>query len=241
MDGGERGSTGVRPCAHAQGRAGCGSVLLVAALLLAPAVLPPPAARAGELAVRVDQADHRPLPGAVITVFPLDAAAPPVAPVQAVMDQVGLSFKPDVLVIPVGSSVVFPNTDTVSHQVYSFSPAHSFQLPLYRGKPYPPERFNRPGLVTLGCNIHDDMLAYILVTDAPYFGRTDAAGNWAQKDLPRGRYRVEIWSPRLREPEEALRQEVAVTDAGPAQAGFHAAHALRPAPMQKRPHSWDAY
>ena len=197
-------------------------------------------ARAGELSVTVLQADHRPLPGAVITVQPLDATAAPAPPIQAVMDQVDLSFKPDLLVIPVGSSVVFPNTDRVSHEVYSFSPAHPFQLPLYRGKPYPPERFSRAGLVTLGCNIHDAMLAYILVTDAPYFGRTDPGGAWVQKDLPRGRYRITLWHPRLREP-DPLQQEAVVGATDRVEAVIHIAQALRPAPLQSRPHSWDAY
>ena len=88
------------------------------------------------------------------------------------MDQVDLAFVPDVLVVPVHSSVQFPNSDAVRHQVYSFSSARQFQLPLYRGKPYPPVTFAQPGVVTLGCNIHDNMIAYIVVTAAPFFGRT---------------------------------------------------------------------
>ncbi len=95
------------------------------------------------------------------------------------VDQVDRAFAPDLLVIPLGSTVEFPNSDSVSHQIYSFSPAKRFQLPLYRGKPYPPVHFDQAGVVTLGCNIHDDMLAYLVVTDAPWFGRTDAAGAWS--------------------------------------------------------------
>ena len=105
------------------------------------------------------------------------------------MDQVDRAFAPDLLVIPVGSTVEFPNSDSVSHQIYSFSPAKRFQLPLYRGKPYPPVHFDQAGVVTLGCNIHDEMLAYVLVTDAPYFGRTEAGGTWSV-EVPRGHYRV---------------------------------------------------
>ena len=112
-------------------------------------------------------------------------ALPPAPPVHAIMDQVNLAFVPDVLVIPVHSTVQFPNSDAVSHQVYSFSSARQFQLPLYRGKPYPPVTFDQPGIVTLGCNIHDNMLAYIVVTAAPFFGRTDAATeNGARTDVP---------------------------------------------------------
>ena len=72
----------------------------------------------------------------------------------------------------------FPNNDTVSHQVYSFSAAKRFQLPLYKGEVHPPVTFDRPGLVVLGCNIHDVMVGYIYVTDAPYFGKTDREGGF---------------------------------------------------------------
>ena len=97
---------------------------------------------------------------------------------------VDLNFVPDVTVVPVGSSVSFPNSDDVSHQVYSFSPARRFQLPLYRGKPHAPVVFDQPGIVTLGCNIHDNMVAYIVVTPAPFYGRTDQRGGWVIPNLP---------------------------------------------------------
>ena len=100
-------------------------------------------------------ADGHALPGAVVTVQPLDGPVHHAAPLHAVIDQVNRAFAPDLLVIPVGSTVAFPNSDSVSHQIYSFSPTKRFQLPLYRGKPYPPVHFDQPGVVTLGCNIHD--------------------------------------------------------------------------------------
>ncbi len=198
------------------------------------------AARPADLQVRVTQVNGKPLPGAVVTVRAL-GTAPPAAPVQAVMDQVDLAFTPDVLVIPVGSTVSFPNTDRTGHEVYSFSSAHYFKLPLYRGKPYPPEHFDRAGLVTLGCNIHDAMLAYILVTDASYYGRTAADGSWSQPDVARGRYRIEVWSPRLTETAQTLQREITVDAAEHAVAEIRVEHGLRPAEISKRPHSWDAY
>src|SRR5579862_2153579 len=163
----------MRPPARARrpGRAATASaaaLLVLGAALLAARPLP-----AATLLVNVQAADGHALPGAVITVRSLDTPARHAPPVHAVMDQVDKAFIPDLLVIPVDSTVAFPNSDAVSHQIYSFSPAKRFQLPLYRGKPYPPVRFEQPGVVTLGCNIHDQMLAYLLVTDAPYFGRTD--------------------------------------------------------------------
>ena len=224
-----------------------GLPLLRLARLLAPAALSllgalsSAAGAAATLAVTVRLQDDKPLPGAVVSAYPLDAPARPAAPIKASMDQVNLAFAPDVLVIPVGSAVDFPNTDATSHEVYSFSPAHKFQLPLYRGKRYPPERFDKVGLVTLGCNIHDHMLAYILVTDAPYFGRTGSDGVWAVGGVTPGRYRIEIWHPRLRGAPSALSREVTVGDSAQAQLLVRLAQPLRPAPLEGRPHSWDAY
>jgi hypothetical protein len=151
------------------------------------------------------------------------------------MDQINRTFVPDLLIIPVGSTVAFPNSDSVSHQIYSFSPAHRFQLPLYRGKPYPPVDFDEPGIVTLGCNIHDSMLAYVLVTAAPYFGRTDAAGSWSV-ELPHGTYQVTVWHPRMQESS----QETVTVDADRADLTVRVTKALKPAPLESR-HSWDTY
>jgi plastocyanin len=212
-----------------------------AALLMLLGALAAARVGAATLAVSVQLPNGKPLPGAVITVVPLDAAAKPSAAVHAIMDQVNLAFAPDVLVIPVGSTVEFPNTDSTSHQVYSFSPAHKFQLPLYRGKPYPPEHFDRAGLVTLGCNIHDNMLGYILVTDAPYFGTTNAAGEWSAAGIARGRYRVEIWHPRIRDEADDLRATISVDESDPARLALRLKKSLRPATLEGRPHSWDAY
>src|SRR5580765_7142348 len=146
-------------------------------------------ARAATLVIHVQTVDGHALAGAVVTAYPLDGPPRHAAPLRAVMDQVNRAFEPDLLVVPVGSTIEFPNSDSVSHQIYSFSPAKRFQLPLYRGKPYPPTHFDQPGVVTLGCNIHDEMLAYLLVTDAPWYGRTNEAGSWSA-EVPHGRYRV---------------------------------------------------
>jgi len=139
----------------------------VGALLCALLCCAGTGAQAATLVVNVLKRDGKPLPGAVITAEP-QSSTDPAPPVKAIMDQVNLAFLPDVLVIPVHSTVQFPNSDAVGHQVYSFSSARQFQLPLYRGKPYPPVQFDQPGVVTLGCNIHDNMIAYVLVTDAPF-------------------------------------------------------------------------
>jgi plastocyanin len=197
--------------------------------------------QAASLTVTVHAPDGKPIEGAVLTAQALDGANHRGPPVQAVVSQADLAFTPDLLVIPVGSSVEFPNTDSVSHQIYSFSPAKRFQLPLYRGKPYPPVRFEQPGVVTLGCNIHDPMLAYIIVTDARFFGRTDASGSWSATDVPRGRYRIAVWHPRLREAPSDLERELTVGETDRAELSLQLGKPLRPAPLTGRPHSWDAY
>ncbi|MBC8025552.1 MAG: methylamine utilization protein [Steroidobacteraceae bacterium] len=194
-------------------------------------------ASAATLEVTALQRNGKPLAGAVMTLEAQAPTLPPIAPLQAVMDQIDLAFAPDVLVVPVNSSVRFPNSDAVSHQVYSFSSARKFQLPLYRGKPYPPVAFDEPGIVTLGCNIHDRMLAYIVVTAAPYFGRTDAAGHWSVSDLPAGRYLLTLWHPLLNEG-QAPGRVVEMTQEHES-LELRLVKPLRPAPLTGRPHSWD--
>src|SRR5215831_18458740 len=210
-----------RPCRNRSAAGGAVTLLWLLGLLAASAL---PAAT---LVVNVQTSDGHALPGAVVTVRSLDAPGRHAAPVHAVMDQVNRAFAPDLLVIPVGSTVEFPNSDSVSHQIYSFSPAKRFQLPLYRGKPYPPEHFEQAGVVTLGCNIHDEMLAYLVVTDAPFFGRTDTAGAWTT-DLPRGKYRVAVWHPRMRDDAAELDRELTVGEGDRASLTLRLAKPLRP-------------
>lgn len=192
------------------------------------------------LTVKVLLPNGRPLGGVVVTMNSVSGPAHPAAPVQAVMDQINRAFAPDLLVIPVDSTVAFPNSDSVSHQIYSFSPAKRFQLPLYRGKPYPPVVFDQPGVVTMGCNIHDEMLAYIVITDASFFGRTNAAGSWSA-DVPGGGYRISIWHPRIRDDAKDLGGELTVSEPNGATLTLRLTKQLKPAPLEGRPHSWDTY
>jgi hypothetical protein len=92
--------------------------------------------------------------------------------------------------------VKFPNSDQIRHQVYSFSPAKTFSLKLYAGSPATGIVFDKPGLVVLGCNIHDKMLAFVAVVDSPYFAKIDGTGS-ATLNLPRGRYHLRVWHPQL--------------------------------------------
>jgi plastocyanin len=195
------------------------------------------AANAGDFTVTAKKSDSRPLAGAVITLESRSADAAPAPALQAVMDQVDLAFVPDVLVVPVRSRVQFPNSDVVSHQVYSFSGAKPFQLPLYRGKPYPPVLFDQPGVVTLGCNIHDKMLAYIVVTRAAHFGRTSSDGTWTAADLPAGSYVLRLWHPLLNEGRDI--EHLVTAEAAGGALEIQLTRNLRPARLTGRPHSWD--
>jgi plastocyanin len=198
-----------------------------------------PVASAASLAIHIEKKDGKPLVGAVLTVTAESPRLPPAPATHAVVDQLDLAFVPDVIVIPVGSTISFPNSDAVSHQVYSFSNARRFQLPLYRGKPYPPVSFDQPGVVTLGCNIHDNMLAYVVVTDAPFFGRTDGKGEWVVANLPNGAYRVTVWHPLLNESGTSVVRSLQIDGAERTEVSLKLSRALKPAPITGRPHSWD--
>jgi plastocyanin len=123
----------------------------------------------------------------------------PLARRTAVMDQKNRMFIPHVLAVQTGTSVRFPNSDDIRHHVYSFSPAKPFQLPLYKGTPANPELFDKAGVVTLGCNIHDQMTAFIIVVDTPFFEKTAANGHASLRDVAPGRYTLRVWYPDMRD------------------------------------------
>lgn len=129
----------------------------------------------------------------VIVFDPLDATPAP-SHDAAVIDQVNKKFVPRVSVVRTGTAITFPNSDRIRHQVYSFSHANTFTLKLYAGSPRTAVIFDRPGLVVLGCNIHDNMLAYVGVVDSPYFAKLGDSGT-ATLNLPAGRYRLRVWHP----------------------------------------------
>jgi plastocyanin len=130
---------------------------------------------------------------AVVVFYPLDAA-PAATRDTAVIDQINKSFVPRVSVVRTGTAITFPNSDRIRHQVYSFSPAKTFSLKLYAGSPKTAVSFDQPGLVVLGCNIHDNMIAFVGVVDSPYFAKTTDTGT-ASLNLPSGRYRLRAWHP----------------------------------------------
>jgi plastocyanin len=196
---------------------------------------------AADISVMVVDRDGRGVAEVVVAAMP--AAANPIPPASrrpAVMDQRNREFVPRVLVVGVGSSVEFPNNDTVSHQVYSFSAAKRFQLPLYKGESHPPVTFDKPGLVVLGCNIHDAMVGYIYVSDAPYFETTAASGTATLKDLPAGDYRIIVWGPYIADAPASLVRTVHVDANEAAAARFQLSLALRARPEPRpRRRDWE--
>lgn len=115
------------------------------------------------------------------------------------MDQIDRQFQPRLLVVPSETDVLFPNSDDVRHQVYSFSPAKRFELRLFQGSEAPPVTFDQTGAVVLGCNIHDAMIGYILVTDSPWYAVSDKQGSLDLEYLPSGPAPVSWWHPSLGE------------------------------------------
>lgn len=141
----------------------------------------------------VDQ-DGEPLPDVTLVLKPLfEFDLPP--PEETSIDQRDQEFVPRVKVVQSGANIYFPNQDEIRHHVYSFSPAKQFDIPLYSGTPQTPIIFDQPGLVELGCNIHDQMRGYILVADTPYFGVSDTNGNITISPESIGRYELSIWHP----------------------------------------------
>jgi plastocyanin len=150
-------------------------------------------ALAGMVTVNVTTGSAANAADAVIVFDPLDATPAP-SRETAIIDQVNKTFVPRVSVVRTGTAVTFPNSDHIRHQVYSFSNAKKFTLKLYAGSPHTAVVFDQAGLVILGCNIHDSMVAYVGVVDSPYFAKLTDSGT-TTLNLPAGRYRLRAWHP----------------------------------------------
>jgi len=171
-------------------------------------------AQAATLEVQVLGHDGKPLPQAVVF-LESPAARTASRPRQNVeIVQANKRFDPVVTVVPVGTAVSFPNRDTVRHHVYSFSPAKTFELKLYVGTPAHPVVFDRPGVAVLGCNIHDQMAAWVVIVETPYHGQTRADGRVRLDKVPPGTYRLRSWHPALPVGAPALDQPLRLTAAG---------------------------
>lgn len=187
----------------------------LAVLFLAACALASFAEGAG-LSVKVRDNKGQPVADAVVSLTPLAPAANagadtgaipalPRAPVEIVQrDQ---EYIPYVTVIRVGTQVEFPNADDIQHHIYSVSKAKRFEKPLYAPGSREAVLFDQPGIVTLGCNIHDWMVAYVVVLATEHFAKTDADGVAVVSAAP-GTYRLELWHPRLT---KSVQEEFTVT------------------------------
>ena len=164
--------------------------LLGLALTAAPAL-------AATVQVQVLDGAGKPLADAVAFLESREARASSRPAQGAEMAQMGKQFDPKILVVPVGTSVQFPNRDTVRHHVYSFSAAKPFELKLYAGSAANPVVFDKTGVAVLGCNIHDNMTAWVVVVETPYYGRSAAPGKVVLANVPAGSYSLRVWHPAL--------------------------------------------
>jgi plastocyanin len=154
-------------------------------------------ALAATVIVNVTDSSGKPLPQAVVSIEPTTGKLVAQPTPTAQVAQFKRQFQPQVTVVTAGTPVLFPNFDTVRHHVYSFSPIKTFELKLYAGVPNVPVLFDRPGIAVIGCNIHDNMAAWIVVVDTPFFGLTGADGRARINAVAAGSYRLKVWHPGL--------------------------------------------
>ncbi len=165
---------------------------------------------AGEVQLVITDAAGKPLVNAVAFLDSPEAKALVQSKAGIEIEQVDRQFVPRVALVPVGSLVKFPNRDKVRHHVYSFSPAKTFDLKLYTREAANPVLFDRTGVVVLGCNIHDQMLSWVLVLETPYYGTAGANGQLTLSGVPPGSYQLKVWHESLPPGSHAQEQTVTV-------------------------------
>jgi len=188
--------------------------LLIAVLNLIPCLQ----GHAGTLAVSVNDAGGKVL--ADVAVYLQPQGSLPMMPADNLqIEQKNKEFLPFVNVVQTGTSVYFPNRDGIGHHVYSFSQTKNFQLPLSEQESTDSVLFDKPGVVTVGCNIHDWMVTYIYVVDTPFYAVTSTDGTARINDIPAGNYTLHIWHPG-RKSENAVEQPISISDTDTIQLTF---------------------
>ena len=154
-------------------------------------------AAATTFTAEITDQDGKPVVNAVVSLVPDPKGPMPGAtsclPSEMHIDQRLETFVPLVTVVPRNGRIVFANSDQTTHQVYSFSPAKQFEITLARGATSSPIVFPASGVAALGCNIHDNMIAYVFVADSPWTGLTGADGRAVIEDVPPGNYQAQVW------------------------------------------------
>lgn len=145
-----------------------------------------------------------------VVYFESEKRAPPLS--NAVIDQRDKTFIPHVTVVTTGTTVQFPNHDTIFHNVFAYFNAKKFDLGMYPRGATKSVTFDKKGLVSLLCNVHSEMSAYIMVVDTPYYALTGKQGRYQIKDIPPGVYSAHVWH----ESGASLTQTVTIrSDGGP--------------------------
>jgi plastocyanin len=194
-------------------------------LLFAAGITLAAPASAASLTVRVVDAAGRGVRDAVVALYPSAGARAPRPGGRFVVSQQNLQFHPFLTIVPVGADVSFPNLDNTKHHVYSFSPSKRFELKLFAKDQSRTVHFDKPGVVALGCNIHDQMSAFIFVADSAWTARTNAQGMAVFNDVPGAPGRVTVWHPYLRAPGGSVQQALSA-----GQRGLNFSVRLRPPP-----------
>lgn len=151
---------------------------------------------------------------AVVSFTPVGGVGRAAPPGRFEMATRGKRFDPQVLAVPRGSEVRFPNFDPILHNVFSVSGRNRFDLGLYGRGAGESHRFDHAGLVRVYCNVHHPMIGYILVLETPHFTVVEADGSYRLDGLPAGGGRLELWHPQAEEQavEVARAQSVADLD-----------------------------
>jgi hemoglobin len=148
--------------------------------------------------------DGKPLDGVgLVELYPLNSTYAKRIPKHRVVEQRNKTFSPHLLAIPPGSTVAFPNFDDFYHNVFSSSPTQPFDIGMYKSGQSREMKFDKPGLVRLGCNVHAKMASFILVIDAPAYVPVDGATPFNFRSLAPGKYKARVWSERSAEPTES--------------------------------------
>ncbi len=182
-----------------------GGLLWLPVIALSALFMLDAAAFAGSLTL-VDS-DGKPVMDAVLSLIPQAAQTLP-APKPGVINQLDENFVPKVSVVQTGAEILFKNDDRTRHHIYSYSPAKQFETQVLPKTADVKVTFDKPGTIALGCNIHDRMLAYLVVVDTPYFGKSNNDGVVDFQSPPDGTYKAVIWHARLKSPNSELSQEV---------------------------------
>ena len=168
------------------------------------------AVQAAQINITITAHKERPTKGVVVELVALNHA--PITPGRIEINQVDKEFVPLVSVTPVGSKVIFNNLDELKHHVYSVSSGNQFDLPLHNDISPAEISLDKTGVVKLGCNIHDWMLAYVYVSESERVKIADDTGIVSFTELPAGEYEIRLWSPRLRNTKVPITETISIDE-----------------------------